>query len=1158
MKFGSIRAYVRELVAPLTLLAATLAIIFNVAFVHSSILGVTASCIYIVFLGFFFGRTFLGDEHEVFSRFMFAVFLVLSLLILAGTPVVVVYELNVLTLAVVLLVPLVVLAVSLRFKGLKSAKSRSATKKVDDAPYFSPAYIFPFIMMAFAEFLIITARSGWIKGIIWDVVSPYFFIAYFLAAISLFGVILYSRTKTVSKMLLTTMFSLLSITISAVVLYPGDVGDPLGQMGGSQLMLDYGTLREPYGLSIDKLPVGLWNIYWLLKRKALTLLTAMAAKMFVVDIYWVHTFIIPALWGIFVPLVGYKIVRLIGGEERVSVLGAFLPTFFISFLIWGSISTGNSLGFVFFFVSLYFAIRYLKSSKKLIPFLLAIVAATVTGLAHPFCGELAFSFLLLAFALNRYRVSKVKSPRSAYIQIVLLFLACLLILPVVFQMQNVVYLHFASPAVRENYAKEVIAFSPEKLLKTDMWDLVFGEYVNFSFKNMFLRAILPLLGFLGLVYTLSKRDAYERVLALFIFLGFVILQIEYTVMKHAMVNVPFGPARIWIMRDLIIIPFMAVAVYSVAKLLEGRTLGKIVLNPVFKGRGINFSPRQVITWVLLGLALSAFAVSSTYESYSLENTLHPTQLEIEAVKYIDEHTDGRYVVLSTTTWMSMIGGAFVGGHNPEKYYIYGAFQYPSVAEMIEYIRDHEATVGYFIVPSFRVADFDKVIAEASRNFGLLKVLSNENGEIYIFQYRIPPLPEGYPNPDANVMAFYWDAPPSYMVQNGFARVVFNPAGKNLDVRDFWGDLYESINLNETLVDGRTLRKLTSVEYFESSNGTWINWAANADVLSDQEFRFRLSFESDSLIGVVEKGKPFVQLWWEGTKAFSFSLQAEEFGRLYIPGLVGGEDVYNVGSQQFGLFYTLSRTNDVMLSPAIGSGYGSSLNFSRIVKRCNLTVTTRAFSYDFYVYNDASVDLWANIEVWIPDEIYLGMVPSMLSSVDGGNTWTSGGPIETLGGVDVNWCVSLPRSMGEETNVWKQIRTGAGESCVLPRNFTDSSGGQNRLFFGVYLPAGDEALVRLFVIAYSPLKITYLFRTSDLNNMEENVVKLYDYGTSAYVGGFDSTARPTSLAITEDQTGKIYSVLTTIPPNARFSLLFAEGDTTIDMDPMDGIPDFIQK
>ncbi len=120
-----------------------------------------------------------------------------------------------------------------------------------------------------------------------------------------------------------------------------------------------------------------------------------------------------------------------------------------------------------------------------------------------------------------------------------------------------------------------------------------------------------------------------------------------------------------------------------------------------------------------------------------------------------------------------------------------------------------------------------------------------------------------------------------------------------------------------------------------------------------------------------------------------------------------------------------------------------------------------------------------------------------------------------------------------------------------------------MFYGFYLPAGDNILVRLgFSVYYRrPLKVSYVFKDSDdlsygLRNMQEELVKFYNLGTSEFVGGLKLSSTPTSLVITQDEADAILSISITIPSNATFQFLSAKGvDTTVDTDG-DGIPDSI--
>jgi len=614
MMFKAMRERIRKynlLMTVFLAVLATLGVLVNIRYVHSFLLGIFTSSVYIVLMGFIVGKVFLTKETSIFIRSLYGFFLLISFFIVIGVPITVVYMLSFPSFAIIIGSPLAVSVLFLFLKLRRQNPSRngvgSDAEEATALHYVSPSYAVPLVLLAYAEFLLINSRSGWIQGTIWDVVPLSFFIVYFFAAFSIFLVIMYSRTNYTSKLILTTIFSLVSITIVAVVLYPLDIGDPIGQLGMTQLMYDYGELRTPFGLSL-----GPWYVYWLIKQKGLTLLTVLIAQMFAIDVYWVHTFITPVLWGVFVPLTAFSIMRMIRRNEKISIFAAFLSTFFLPFLVWGSVSTPNSAGYVVFFVSLLFSARYVKSTEKgTMTLLIALLLATASGFVHPFTGIMSFSFLFLAISLRTYNAKKVKNPRQAYVALFLSLLISLMAVQAVFGLQNALYLYFASPSVRTTYAQtDVIAFSPQNLLKTDLWELIFGEFVGFSFKELLLRATIPVLGILGLAYTLKNKNLFEKDYILFVVLTFGVCLTNYIILRYAMIHVPFGPARIWIMRDLIIIPFMAVALSSVFGFLGIGSLKKIALVSVNPTRKIviGVSRDQLIAIVLVGLSLSAFSL----------------------------------------------------------------------------------------------------------------------------------------------------------------------------------------------------------------------------------------------------------------------------------------------------------------------------------------------------------------------------------------------------------------------------------------------------------------------------------------------------------------------------------------------------------------------
>ena len=1184
-----ILARLKKAKLPISVVVASLVILVNASVIKntssflgialpslvSSLVGALASIAYIVLAGYLFGKVFLADERQRYIKLVFGVLLLMFTFMLLGTVVVFFYRLNVFGLVALLYGPLVFLVVmeGLQKRGMSGGRKREARgpEKMDELRYFSPLYVVFLGLFAYCLFLLVSSRSGWVYGTVWDVVPASFFPLFTLLSLVLVGIILYSETKPFSKMMLTILYSTLSVMVFAIVLFPGSYGDPAVHLGWARMIVDYGTLKTG--------ELSLFTAYWLIKAKGLALLTAVITNMFTVDVFWIHTFMPPVLWGISIPLITYKIAKIVRMREKVCVLAAFIAAFYSSFVQWGQRSTANSLGFIPLFLSLYFALWYLAAKKKRMRLLLAVFTAIVSSLTHPFTGVIALVFVLVAMGLKRYDVKRLQSPRKAYVLVLLVLLGGIFALPGVFALNNMVYLNFAPPSVRERYAQlEVISFDIEKLVKTDPWKLIFEGFAGATFKDAVLSGAILLLGIVGFGYALKKtaHARRRRVLVLFLFLVFVIHLIDFRILQYGMIHAPIGGGRMLPSRDLVVIPFSALAIYSLVGIFEGKSPKNRTIS-LFRSKRLvlRVSVRRIFVVLFVGLALSALATQSIDKSYAWLRGLHPTQLEVDAVKYIDEHTNGPYVVMSDPT-TAMVGMCFVGIDNKEKRYVYAKAEYfrePSVTKLTSYMQTAGADVGYFIASTMRNPDFSKTVAEASRVFGLLTVLSNdEGGRLYIFKYRVPPLPR---SPD--VMAFYWESPEGYYVQNDLFRVIFSPLDYYLDVRDpRWDVVYESLDLTKTLVDGEPLGNFTSAEYYNPSSDMWVVWDQDTEIpfanVSDlaRQFKFKLRFDDKSLVGVVERGVSSLKMRWEGSEESTLSVNVGDFTRLYIPGLISGVNSYDVNSRKFGLFYTASLTSGVVLHPSNKSEIsGSSLTFSDIVKYCNYKASLPESSYTLYVENTADKDQWAYLEVWLPDAVYGGTFPPISYSTDDGETWTSpitgvlSEPIETFGGTDVNWVLTVPGTFSERPKEWIFSKGGDGGFFILPLNFTDSGGAQNRFFFSVYLPAHDKVLVSLGVPTYyvRPLKITYEFRDSDdasygMRNMEENLIKFYNLGALEYVGGLMIASSPTSLTIVQDETGNINSVLVSILSETVFSFYAATGvDTTVDTD-ADGVPDNI--
>lgn len=1132
-----------------------IAVIFvNSNTLRSFFVGIFVLGFYLFFNGKMLGRVFFSEEDNFFS-IVFGLFLFINLIALMGIFMLVISELDIWYLLGMLSATIITFLLS-HFLGFRGSDKRAVEKKGSSlkAWYTILSYGSYAVFIVLSFFLLFNARSGWIKGPIWEVIPPLFMQVYFIVTVILSAIVLLPG-KVTAKLLCVVLHSIFSLSFVIIVLYPGILYyDPWYTLAKSQesTMLLYARLYRQ-SISVRALNT-------LLKGQVCYALIATFAEILCIDRYWSTVSLMPIFWGFLTPLIIYKITQKVGGSKGTSTLAALLSVPNLYFLAWGKLTVAASMGILFFLPFIYFLLRFLSSSETLsirwifsaggvkIYFPALITFVSLVAL-HFLPMILAISFVILAFALKTYK--RVQASFPSNLLLFTSFIFSVFLLPFAVIARGILIPELGTSG-----------FSAEKVFDTSVWLLIFGISEEFPVQDALLYHIFLPLGLIGFMYTLQRGKTFNKALCFFLFLTFGVCLIDYRILEYAIVGERiFGPGRVRVFRDMIALPFASIIIMNGVKSLYWSS-SKIRLK---------FRWRNLLAGILVCFSLSAWVTTAVYETYEFYTRgLLPTSLEVEAVKFIDEHTNGRYVVLAPHP-TAVIGHGLMGYPNFEKMYYsigrLGVPSEPSIADMFQLMKISRAEVGYFVV-SFRAGNFNETISKASRIFGLFKILNDENGQIYIFNYKIPPLPK-----DPNVMAFYWDAPSAYYIQNDLIRIIINPTAKIVDVRDFWGDLYESIVLEKTLVDGNSVGNLTSVQYYDFQNGKWIVWDSKAEIPPSEQFKFRLDFEEDSLIGLLKSKESFVNLWWESGRASTLNLEVGDFTRLYIPGLIGGRDSYDINSREYGFLYTTVQGDHVMLQPAYGSNVtGPSLNYGQIKKYCGFYLTKSRMFYDLYVHNNADMDQWVYIEVWLPDEVYTGSFPPFHYSLDNGETWVyprynvetkSVEPIRTIGGAKVNWIVSIPRNPKETPTKWWSYTRASGGSPVLPENFTESGGAQNRMFFGLYLPARDKVLLRLGSVIYyvRPLKVSYVFTNSDnvyygLNNMEKGLIKFYNLGKSSYVGGLRFTKIPLSLTITQDEDNGVNFISITLPSNTTFSLLSRKQvDTTIDLN-ADGIPDLI--
>jgi len=125
--------------------------------------------------------------------------------------------------------------------------------------------------------------------------------------------------------------------------------------------------------------------------------------------------------------------------------------------------------------------------------------------------------------------------------------------------------------------------------------------------------------------------------------------------------------------------------------------------------------------------VSGWVTASVYYAYPHWGPLQTTSYEIEAVKFIEQNTTERYIVICDQ-WIIFAGQMFVGINNPRAYYfpstdpegiaIFVKMKNdPENQTMIEALKINNATTAYFIIEKPRLGTqiYNGIIQQAQQN-----------------------------------------------------------------------------------------------------------------------------------------------------------------------------------------------------------------------------------------------------------------------------------------------------------------------------------------------------------------------------------------------------------------------------------------------------------
>jgi len=694
------------LIRVFALIGFSAAVLFNSISIKSLFVGIPASLAFIYLSSVGTGDMFFPREKR-FLRQMLGLASFVLIIALLG----IVWILTVRFYETPSLVSLVVvgLGISVLSAFRKREDSQEKTERAVTAERGkreSYVLVFPFLLsVAIAFYGLLLARTGEGQISVWRYIPAYFLPVFFLSSLSLLVIIFVAQIHVGLKLALVSLYSFLSHSIFLLVYYPGRYGDPWTYLGNARFIDNTGAFYAYKWLYSQRL------IADIIKYEAQYGLLVFFRRMFTVDIYWVHVFLVTTLWALFVPVFSYKIAELLAAKKgsKFPLFCAFGSGLFSALIYWGAVLTAFSLGLLFLLFAVMLFLYWFKSGGKRVLFL-SLLAAVASLFAHPTTGVFALSFFFVTLVL--------KSRLPGFLKSVLIGLT-FAAYPVVSYLQNA-------------------SFSQLGLLSLD----------NLLSLQLDVTTILLVFGFVGLLFSIRGKLVNGRS-ALLLFLFYVVVVVNYYVSMYGMTGA-IVPFRMLSMADLVFIPFVVLGLIVTGNFLR-HGFSRVLKNP--KG-----SPaRARSAGLLLVCLLSAMLITSAlYQAYPRQEIteVQPAAYELEAIYYMDSISEGRYVVLGDTNLATLAQG-FLGidygyGISSAKG-VYGLADWtfwtmklyqqmivsPSLSIMETAMLRAFVGISYFVV-SVREPYYDDIVLrtsgvlEANRTFG--------EDKLSLFRYTSPNLP----------------------------------------------------------------------------------------------------------------------------------------------------------------------------------------------------------------------------------------------------------------------------------------------------------------------------------------------------------------------------------------------------------------------------------
>jgi len=672
--------------------------------IRSPEVGIFASMIFLYICSVACGEIFFPNEKVFLRRALGVAAFILIITLLGAFLILVVRFTETLSLVCLLIAGSAICLLSVLRKGEDNQDPLNQVVGSVKGSKKSYLLLFPFLLLvAISFYALLLGRTGEGSISVWLAIPNYFLPTFFITSLSLVILLLFTRIHAGVKLALVSTYSFLSHSLFLLVWYPGRYGDSWSYLGNARFIDNTGVFYA-YEWLYSQL-----SIADIIKYQSQYGLVVFFRRMFTLDIYWVHTFFIPVLWSLFVPIFFYEIAELLAVKKnpKFSIFCALGASLFSGLVYWGAISAAYSLGLFLLLFSILLLLYWVNTRSRRV-LLLSIFASVASLFAHPQTGVFALGFVVLGVVIQS---------RLPEILKLAFFVSTSAIYPGVSYLQGAV-------------------FSQEGLLNLE----------NLLSFQLDMTTLLIVFGFVGLLFSIRGRLLRTKS-AFMLFVFYVTLVVNYYVSMYVMQNAPV-PQRILTITDLLLVPFVVLGLFVTLNFL------KIGLSRVKMPALKNVARSRSIALFSICLLSAILVTSALYQAYPRNEIteVQPAAYEIDAIYYVDSISEGRYAVLGDTN-LAGLAGAFLGidysygnakgvfGVPEWNFWTMRLYQKminsPSLSVLEDAMIHGNVGISYFVV-SVREPHYEDIVKrtsevlEANRTFG--------EGKITVFRYTSPTLP----------------------------------------------------------------------------------------------------------------------------------------------------------------------------------------------------------------------------------------------------------------------------------------------------------------------------------------------------------------------------------------------------------------------------------